>query len=284
MKDLPGPVFICTDMEGIAGVNHWDQCYHPDDNAPIYLDGLRNLAADLHATVEGCLRAGVTDIRVLDGHGRNHHCGLYRGGLHPRAQLMVPDSAQPTRLKGLDSSVHAVLMVGQHAMAGTLHGFLDHTQDPKRLCRFLINGEDHGELTQFAVYAGAYGIPLVHVSGDEALCVEARRLFPGVGVTATKRGLGWETCDLYPPGRVRAQIADDVALALKSTTEVVPMAMVMPVEIGVEFAWSGLADELAIVPGVKRMSARAVSWMIYDPLDIYAWPSARWSPAAATGA
>ncbi len=33
-------VYICTDMEGLAGVDHWDQCYDPDDNSPLYRAGL----------------------------------------------------------------------------------------------------------------------------------------------------------------------------------------------------------------------------------------------------
>src|ERR1035437_10762772 len=102
-------------------------------------------------------------------------------------------------------------MVGQHAMAGTLHGFLDHTQVPKEICRFRINGEEHGEMSQFALHAGAVGVPLLHVSGDEALCAEAWRLFPWVATTGTKRGTGWATCELYPVADVRGRIRREVA-------------------------------------------------------------------------
>lgn len=272
-------VFICTDMEGLAGVDHWDQCEHLDDNAEVYLDGLRHLAADVHATVEGCLQAGVTDIRVLDGHGRNQHCGLLRGGLHPAAKLMMLDAGSPQRIQGLDAEVDAILMVGQHAMPGTLHAFLDHTQSPKEICRYLVNGEEFGEMSQFALYAGAYGIPLVHVSGDEALCAEAARIFPGTASTATKRGLGWSRCELYPPEEVRARITTDVAAALRRSPLPSPMKRRGPFEIAIEFGWSALADDLASYPGVRRPHARIVSWTITDPRDIYSWPSPEWHPS-----
>ena len=270
-------VYICADMEGLSGVDHWEQCYDPDDNSPAYLEGLRHLAADVHATVEGCVRAGVSDIRVLDGHGRNRQVGLTRMGLHTAARLMTVTANQPTRFPELDESVEAVLMVGQHAMAGTLHGFLDHTQNPKEICRYLINGEEHGELSQFALYAGAFGVPLVHVSGDEALCNEAQRLIDGISTTPTKKGLGWNQCALYAVEEVRARITGDVAQALSSSQRVNPFTRSAPLEIAVEFAWSGLADELASVPGVHRVHARTVSWVIEDLKDIYCWPSV-WHP------
>ncbi len=270
-------VYICTDMEGIAGIDDWNQCYDPDDDSPAYQSGLKHLAADVHATVEGCLQAGVKDIRVLDGHGRNQHRGLLRAGLHPAAKLAGLDAGPPVRLRELDEEVDAALMVGQHAMAGTLNGFIDHTQDPKRICRYLVNGVEHGEMSQFALYAGSFDVPLVHVSGDEALCSEAARFYPSVQATPTKQGTGWNSCRLYPVHTVRAQITADVASALLRPKPS-PSKAALPLEITVEFAWSALADELAAIPGVCRDHARTVSWKIEDPKDIYTWPSSSWHP------
>ncbi len=270
---------IVTDMEGLAGVNHWDQCYATDDHAPAYLHGLAQLAADTHATIAGCFDAGATEVVVWDGHGRNRQQAFTRVGLDPRATLRRILPGAPLVFEDLDASVAGVLMVGQHAMAGTLHGFLDHTQCPKEICRYLINGEEHGELSQFALYAGAFAVPLLHVSGDEALCAEARRLFPWVATTATKRGAGWAACELYPVDNVRAKIRRDVATAIHHRATARVWHRPMPAEIVVEYAWSELADRLAAVPGVHRRQARSVAWRIADPRFIYNWPSPDWHPA-----
>ncbi|HNC23307.1 MAG TPA: M55 family metallopeptidase, partial [Opitutaceae bacterium] len=171
-------------------------------------------------------------------------------------------------------------MVGQHAMAGTLGGFLDHTQCPKEICRYLINGAEHGEMSQCALHAGAFGVPLLHVSGDEALCAEARRLFPWTRTTATKRGTGWETCELYPTTEVRARIRRDVAEAVRHRGTAQAWVLPAPVEVTVEYAWSALADRLAAVPGVRRLHARTVAWTIPDGRWIYNWPDADWHPPA----
>ncbi len=273
-------ICIVTDMEGLAGVDNWEQCYAADDDAPEYLHGLAQLAADTNAAVAGCFDAGATEVVVWDGHGRNRQSAFTRVALDPRATLRRLVVGAPLVLEGLDAGTAGVLMVGQHAMAGTLHGFLDHTQCPKEICRYLINGVEHGEMSQFALHAGAFGVPLLHVSGDEALCAEARRLFPWVAATATKRGTGWATCELYPTDAVRAAIRRDVAAAIRGRATARPWTLPMPAEVTVEYAWSEFADRLAAVPGVRRPHARTVAWKIPDPRYIYNWPGAAWQPPA----
>ncbi|MBS0664344.1 MAG: M55 family metallopeptidase [Verrucomicrobia bacterium] len=270
-------ICIVTDMEGLAGVSTWEQCYAKDEESPDYRHGLAQLAADTNATVAGCFDAGATEVVVWDGHGRNGQRAFTRVALDPRATLRRLVPGQPLLLEGLDSAA-GVVMVGQHAMAGTLGGFLDHTQCPKEICRYLINGAEHGEMSQLALHAGAFGVPLLHVSGDEALCAEARRLFPWAGTTATKRGTGWETCELYPAAQVRAWIRRDVANAIRRRREAQVWQVPAPIEVTVEYAWSALADRIAAVPGVRRPHARIVSWTIPDGRWIYNWPNADWHP------
>jgi D-amino peptidase len=274
----PLVVWIITDMEGLSGVDHWDQCYDPDDESPKYRHGCEQLVADTNAAVAGCFDAGAAEVRVVDGHGRNRNKALARYGFDPRAKLVWIGSRNPIRWEGLDESVTAVACVGQHAMAGTLRGFLDHTQIPKQLCRFTINGEEHGEMSQLAMCAGHYGIPLVYASGDEALCEEARRLFPWVKTTPTKKGTGWGTCELYSVERVRAAIRKDFALALKNLGTMKAWKPALPAEISVEWAWSEKADQMSVHPGVKRPHARTVQWTIRDARDIYTYPNQNWYP------
>jgi D-amino peptidase len=274
-------IWICTDMEGLAGIDRWEQCYHPDDNAPEYLYGREQLTEEVNAAVAGCFDAGATEVRVIDGHGRNRNRGFLQEKLDPRVKQVWFSSLNPLRLEGLDDTVHAVAMIGQHAMAGTLNGFIDHTQVPKEICRFTINGVEHGEMSQLALYAGAYGVPLVYVSGDEALCEEARRLFPHVRCTPTKRGTGWATCELYPPDEVRARIRRDIAEAIRNADRRNAWRLPTPIEVAVEWAYSGLADERARFAGVQRVDARTVAWKIYDPRDIYMLPSEAWQPGTA---
>lgn len=275
-------VWICTDMEGLAGIDSWDQCYHPDDNSPEYRHGREQLTADANAAIAGCFDAGAKEVRILDGHGRNRNRGFLEDRLDRRATRVWVSGHSPVRWEGLDEQVSAVAVIGQHARAATVGGFLDHTQCPKEVCRYAINGCDHGEIGQMALYAGVFGVPLVYVSGDEAACAEAQALFGNVTVTPTKRGIRWDTCELYDPPSVRQNIRRDICHALQNLSACRPWRPRPPVTISVEWAWTGAADGLASVPGVKRTGPRTVEWELHNPLDIFTWPSERWSPAGST--
>lgn len=270
-------IWIMTDMEGLSGVDQWDQFSPEDDDAPAYRYGLEQLTAEANAAIAGCFDAGAAEVRICDGHGRNRNRG-FTTDLDPRAQKVHVASRNPVRWAGLDDSVHAIAMIGQHAMAGTVNAYLDHTQSSKVICRYQINGEEAGEMSQIALYAGAVGAPLVYVSGDEALCEEAARLFPHALSTPTKRGTGWETCELYPPGEVRARIRHDIASAVSNVDRSKAWRLPPPIEVSVEFAWSGRADPIARIPGVRRPHARTVSWNITDQRDIFDRPNAAWQP------
>lgn len=278
MEDCAVIVWICTDMEGLSGVDSVDQCYNA--GSPSHNYGCEQLTEDVNAAVAGCFDAGADEVRVMDGHGPNGNKGFRMEKLDPRVKLVFFSQYNPLRFEGLDETIDAVAMIGQHSMVGTLHGFIDHTQSSKRICRYKINGTEYGEMGQFALYSGALGIPLNYVSGDEALCEEARRQFPHAMSTPTKIGTGWATCDLYPTDEVRANIRRDIAAAMSNIDSSKAWRPRSPVDISVEWAWSELADNMAVIPGVKRIDARTVAWEIVNPLDIYTWPSKNWSPGS----
>lgn len=272
-------IFLCTDMEGLAGLSTRTQCVPEDPSDPGYLYGRRLLTDETNVAVAACFDAGATEVRVLDGHGYHSGCNLILDDLDPRARLCRIEPQQPMRIDGLDETVDGLMFIGQHAMAGTLNGFLDHTGSSKVLCRFLVNGVEHGEPGYMALYAGVYGIPVVYASGDEALCAEMARMFPHAQSTPTKKGTGWATCELYPLEEVRAAIRNEIGTALgKGIDKSKAYRLPGPLEITMEFAWSELADKLAPFPGVSRPHARSVAWKISSPLDIYARPCAQWHP------
>lgn len=40
-------------------------------------------------------------------------------------------------------------------------------------------------------------------------------------------------------------------------------------EITIEWAWSGMADVRAVLPGVERVNARTTRWRLDDVRDVY---------------
>src|SRR5688572_5671012 len=267
-------------MEGLSGIDHWDQCYDPDDDSPKYRYGREQLTAETNAAIAGAFDAGASEVRVLDGHGRNQNKGFILEQFDPRARRVWISARDPLRWEGVDENVTALAIIGQHAMAGTINGFIDHAGWPRAICRFLINGEEHGEIGEFSLYAGAFGIPLAYVSGDEACCEEVRRLYPWAGTTPTKRGTGWATCELYPADEVRRNIRRDIAKALRNVDKTKAWRPKTPIQLTYEYECSEHCDAPAKVPGVERPHARVVCWWIDDARDVYGSPvGGTWKPA-----
>jgi D-amino peptidase len=59
-------VMIWVDMEGIAGIETWDQV---SGGKPQYEEGRRLMTGEVSAAVRGAKAAGADDIVVVDCHG-----------------------------------------------------------------------------------------------------------------------------------------------------------------------------------------------------------------------
>lgn len=265
-------IWICTDMEGLAGVDREGHFSRRGDMSE-YRHGREQLTADLNAATAGCFDAGASEVIALDGHGANRGRGFIREELDPRIKVIGISKESPKRLEGLDESVTGVMMIGQHAMAGTAGAFFPHTQIPGKVEKYSINGVVCGEMGQLAAYAGYFGVPLIYASGDEALCEETWNRFPHAASTPTKK-----ECRLYPAEEVRRRMRADAARAIRKADRRDAFKVEEPVEISVLWADVDSADRIAAVPGVERADDFTTKWFIESALDVFTWPSGDWSP------
>jgi D-amino peptidase len=200
--------FLMTDLEGVAGVVSFG--LHAYGGTRYEENSRRLLTAEVNACVEGLLEQGYTDIAVLDGHGEG---GIVFEEIHPEARLIHGRPLSPawaSLLEGVDVG----LFIGQHAMAGVADANLGHTQDSRSITSYHLNGKPIGEIAQFALFAGSYGVPIVFLSGDEAACREVSELIPGVGTIAVKTGLGRNSAVSMSAPKARESIRRGVKEAI----------------------------------------------------------------------
>jgi D-amino peptidase len=161
-------------------------------------------------------------------------------------------------LPGLDESFSAVFCVGYHAMAGTINGFLDHTQDPYSWHHYLINGRRFGELGQIGVWAGSYNVPVVLVTGDEAACVEGREFFGAIETASVKQGIGRQHARCLHPEIAREKIREAARRAVALIGKIAPLRVEVPFTARLEYHRSDQADAKARRPGTRRIDAYTV--------------------------
>ena len=225
-------VYIVADLEGTSGVSGYDT--HRDaipGEALKRRDGRELWAGEVNAAVRGASGAGATEIIVVDNHGSGDTFPFEH--LHESARL-VHGRGRKTWLPGLDSSVDAVLIVGQHAMAGS-GGHLAHTYSRRRIRRVLVNERKLGEIGLIAGIAGTYGVPVVFVSGDDVAAREAEIVIPGVAGVAVKQTLSVNSCVSFSRTEVLASIEARSRQGVESRKGVSPVAIEGTVTLKVDY-------------------------------------------------
>ena len=233
-------VFISADIEGITGLVSWSQCSRPDGNSFDYAFARRMMSHDVNAAIRGARRAGAERIVVKDSHGNSKN--ILIEDLESDVELVSGHgSLTDGMMVGIDSSFGCAMLVGYHAMAGTLGGIMEHTITGG-VHRLWVNGVETGEMGLSAGVAGTYGVPLVMVSSDAAGCAEASKLIEGVETATTKEGYGRYMGRLLHPTDTAPLIEVAAERAVRRASEIAPKKYDEPTTIRVEFNRAEEAD------------------------------------------
>jgi len=260
----PFKVFISVDMEGISGIVHSDQT---TSGTAEYGSGRKWMAQDVNAAVEGALAAGATEVVVNDSHGSMRN--IDPDDLHPRAVLISGTPKPLSMMQGIDASFAACLFIGYHAKAGTEDAILDHTISGSVVRAIKVNGIEMPELGLNAAIAGTYGVPVVLVSGDTAVCRQAGEVLGKDVVTvAVKEAYGRLAAKLVPMAEARLKITAGVKEALGKMGAVKPYKLTSPYSFELGYHVSAQADMGAmLLPQLKRPDARTLSFTADDYIE-----------------
>ncbi|MGA2083217.1 MAG: M55 family metallopeptidase [Holophaga sp.] len=260
-------LLIAVDMEGATGVTAWD---HVDPKTAEYLRFRNLLTADVNAAVEGALAAGAGDILVVDGHWNSGNVLIEE--LNPKAQLITGTHLPLSMVEGVQGGADAALFVGYHARAGTLHAVLDHTWSDRRIINLWLNGRLAGETGLNGALCGAYGVPVLLVTGDQAVAAEARDWIPGLETAVVKTALGRTGAQCLPPAETGPLIHAAARRAVRRFLDKQgpsPVQMTRPVTVRIEFGNSQMVDAASLLPGSERLDGRTLEFTAGDMTSAY---------------
>jgi D-amino peptidase len=251
-------VHIISDMEGVAGIVKWQQV---SGGEKLYDEGRVLYTEEINAAVRGAKAAGATEIVVMDNHGAGgpySFNSLLPDLLDPACQYVVQE--EWTEYTGfLESGCDACLLVGMHAMAGTGDGVLSHTVSGQAWQNLRFNGTLVGETGINAAICGNWGIPVVLVTGDRAVCREGRELLgDGLTTVEVKEGLGRFSARMKTPAEARELIEAAAKEALSDLSAVKPYDPGKPCEIEIEFTSPDRLQEYATRMGVEVTGGRTL--------------------------
>src|ERR1700745_2952263 len=218
-------------MEGVAGIVKWQQT---SGGEKLYDEGRVLYTEEINAAVRGAKAAGATEIVVMDCHGAG---GAYDfNSLLP--ELLDHDceyvvQKEWTEYTGfLAGGCDAAPFLATHAMAGTADGVLSHTVSGQAWQNLRFNGTLVGETGINAALCGHFGVPVVLVTGDRAVCEEGRELLgDGLTTVEVKEGLGRFSARMKTPREARELIEEAAKHALADLSAVAPYDPGRPCEI-----------------------------------------------------
>jgi len=262
--EKPGvKVFISVDMEGICGVVHADQT---TAGTPDYNAARQWMAEDVNAVVRGLLEAGATEIVVNDSHGSMRN--IIPDDLLPAAALISGTPKPLSMMAGIDSSFQACVFIGYHARAGTPDAVLDHTISGGNVHSIRVNGLEMPELGLNAAIAGCFDVPVIMLSGDNAVCGQARAMLGDrLTTVAVKEAIGRNAARLVPFSEARKQLQQSAREALLKYKQGIPFKPKPPFTFELSFLNSGMAETGELLPMVKRVDGRRLRFTTGDYLE-----------------
>jgi D-amino peptidase len=237
-------VFISADIEGITGVIDSELQTGPAGRD--YDRARRLMTQDVNAAISGAFDAGATEVVVSDGHGASNNRNLLLEELDPRAEAVVGSPKPLTQMEGIDSTFGLCMLVGYHARMGS-HGILSHTISGGTVANVWINDTLVGETGINSLLAGAFGVPVGLVTGDQCVSAEAKALMPWVDTVIVKHAITRSSARCLSPARTKAMIHDAAVAAVESARQgkYRPLVFPAPLTYKLQLMNSGQADKAA---------------------------------------
>lgn len=259
-----GPkIFISADMEGVAGVVTGDQL---GPTGFEYARFREFMTAEVVACIEAAREAGAGEIVVADSHGNGENLLIEK---LPDDVTVVRSWPRPlAMMQGIDESFDGAIFLGYHTSTTNKDGVRAHTFSSANLTAVRLNGTPMPEAGVNAAIAGHFGVPVIMVSGDDAIVAEARGLLGDIEGAVVKWALGFHSARTLTPAAAVEVIREKTKAALGRIGELAPYRIESPVELEVSFKHYQPVELLGYLEGVERVDSHTIRYVGDDMVEI----------------
>jgi D-amino peptidase len=259
-----GPkVYISVDLEGIAGVVSGDQLGPPGFEYERFRGFMTDEAL---AAIDGARAAGATEFVVSDSHGNGESLLLEK---FPKDVTVVRSWPRPlAMMQGIDETFAAAIFVGYHSSTTNPQGVRAHTMSSATFADVKLNGLSVPEAGLNAAIAGHFGVPVVMITGDDAIVKEAQGLLGNLETATVKWAYGFHSARTLTPAASCEKIREAARRAVGRLKDFAPYRVREPVELDLRFKNYRPAEVLAYLPGIERTDAHAIRFRGKDILEV----------------
>ena len=258
-------VYISMDEEGISGI------YKLGQVMPSHKEfewAQKMMANDINAAVEGAYRAGAEQVIVNDAHNAGNN--LLIDQLDERVDL-ISGGIRPLQMaQGAELGCDAALLIGYHRRKGA-KGVISHSYAYGTMVEMRLNGKLISEHDLIGMCIGAYGIPVVFLSGDNLVIEDAKESIPGIYTVETKVAISNNAALCHHPKRNAKAITETVEKALRNYKKdgIKPMHIDGPIQLDVRYSAEVQAEMAMKAPNTVRLDENTVRYQGEDYLTVY---------------
>lgn len=256
-------VYISADMEGVVGAVTSDQL---GPGGFEYSRFRQFMTAEVNAAIDAARSAGATEFVVSDSHGNGENLLIEE---LPDDIMLVRSWPRPLgMMQGIDATFDAAIFIGYHSSTTNPRGIRAHTMSSANYAAVLLNDIPMPEAGINAAIAGHFGVPVVMISGDDAIVEEAQGLLGPLEGATVKWSYGFHSAKTMMPAASYELIREKVTRALERLSEFQPYQLNTPVRLDLTFKSYMPAEVLSYLSEVERIDAHTVRFVGEDIVQI----------------
>lgn len=224
------------------------------------------ITREINAAIQGAGEVGATEFLVNTGcpPGRQ----VLIDDLDERAEVILGSLKPDQTMAGIDETFDAVFLLNMHGRIGIPETPFSESWDPG-IYSFRINGRESGEVSMNAYFAGAIGIPVVMVSGDQVACEEGADLISALEVAPTKVGLSRCAAREPHPKVIMERIRTAARRGIEKCGIIKPVCPELPLTVDIIWVDGRMMPWYQHIPTVEITGPRSIRLTGKDYREIH---------------
>lgn len=262
-QNRPLKIYISADMEGVVGAVTNEQLGPQGFEYARFREFMTN---EVNAAIEGAMAAGATDIVVSDSHGNGQNLLIEK---LPTNVLVVRAWPRPLMMmQGIDETFAGAIFLGYHTATTNSQGVRAHTISSARLADVRLKGISVSEAGLNAAIAGHFNVPVIMISGDDAVVKETQALLGDVEGAVVKWASGFHSAKTLVPQASYVLIREKVKRAIGRIKDFKPYKLAAPIQLDVRFKNYRPSEVLSYLSIVERTDAHSIRFTGKDMVEV----------------
>ena len=259
----PMKIYISADMEGVVGVVTNEQL---GPQGFEYARFREFMTQEVNAAIEGAFAGGATQIVVSDSHGNGQNLLIEK---LPTNILLVRAWPRPLMMmQGIDETFAGAIFIGYHTGTTNSEGVRAHTISSARLADVRLKGVSVSEAGINAAIAGHFNVPVIMISGDDAVVKETQALLGDVEGAVVKWASGFHSAKTIMPEASYLLIRQKANKAVRRINDFKPYKLAAPIQLDVRFKNYRPSEVLSYLSIVERTDAHSIRFTGKDMIEV----------------